>query len=104
MASITPIGVCVPPGPSKKIVTLKVEAEHSDAIGYEPVWADGTVIGHTTSGGYGHTVGHSIAMAMIDAKHAEPGTKLKTHIVGQECDCEVIAPSPYDPEGKVMRP
>ena len=90
-------------GPSKKIVTLKVDADHSDAIGYEPVWSGDQMIGHTTSGGYGHTVGHSLAMAMIDVKYAEPGTKLKTHVVGLECDCEVIAPSPYDPKGEKLR-
>ena len=89
--------------PKQKLVTLKVEAEHSDALGYEPVWADRQMIGHTTSGGYGHTLGHSLAMAMIDSRFATPGTKLKTHIVGRECDAEVLPPSPYDPKGERLR-
>ncbi len=90
-------------GPAQKIVTLEVDAVDADASGYEPVWKDGKMVGFVTSGGYGHTIGQSLAMAMVDAAAAEEGSDLSVHIVGVERAAKVIAPSPYDPNGKAMR-
>ena len=55
------------------------------------------------SGGYGHTVGKSLAMALVAPEAAEVGSELSVHIVGTERKARVIAPSPYDPLGKAMR-
>jgi trimethylamine:corrinoid methyltransferase-like protein len=56
-------------------------------------------VGFVTSGGYGHTVGKSLAMAMVNTDLTEPGTDLSVHIVGAERAARVIPPSPYDPQG-----
>ena len=88
---------------SSRLVTLTVDSADADATGYEPVWHEGEQVGFITSGGYGHTIGKSLAMALVEPAFGEPGTRLKTHIVGIECDAEVIAPSPYDPGGKRPR-
>ena len=88
---------------TSRLVTLAVDSVDADATGYEPVWCDGEQVGFITSGGYGHTIGTSLAMALVEPAFAEPGTRLKTHIVGIECDAAVIAPSPHDPEGKRLR-
>ena len=61
------------------------------------------MVGFVTSGGYGHTLGKSLAMAMVDTAAAGEGTELSVHVVGVERKAKVIAPSPYDPAGKVMR-
>ena len=90
-------------GPSRRVVMLEVDATDADASGYEPIWQEGRRVGFVTSGGYGHTMGKSYALAMIDNGANEVGTELTTHIVGQERATRVIAPSPYDPEGKAMR-
>lgn len=90
-------------GPAKLQVTLEVAAVGADASGYEPVWQDGKKVGFVTSGGFGHTQGKSLAMALVDAECAKVGTALTTHIVGVECKAKVIAPSPYDPNGKALR-
>lgn len=87
----------------QRLVTLAVENTDADASGFEPVWDGGRRIGFITSGGYGHCVEQSLAMALLEPAYAEPGTRLKTHIVGAERDAEVIPPSPYDPSGKRMR-
>ncbi|MDO6962517.1 GcvT family protein [Rhizobium alvei] len=84
-------------------VTLEVDATNADASGYEPILKDGKLVGYVTSGGYGHTIGKSLAMALIDRELAVPGTELTTFIVGDERACRVIPASPYDPEGKVLR-
>ncbi|TIL49660.1 FAD-dependent oxidoreductase [Mesorhizobium sp.] len=90
-------------GPARILVTLEVEAVHADASGYEPVWRDGRRVGFVTSGGYGHTLGKSLAMALVDRDCAAEGTELATHIVGAERAARVLAPSPYDPRGKRLR-
>jgi dimethylglycine dehydrogenase len=81
--------------PAQKVVTLEVDATDADASGYEPVWHNGEKVGFVTSGGYGHTVGKSLAMAMVNADACAEGTDLSVHIVGQERTARVIAPSPY---------
>ena len=90
-------------GPSQVVVTLEVDAEDADASGYEPIWKDGKLVGFVTSGGYGYTVGKSLAMAMVDSDLTAEGTELTVHIVGAERTARVIAASPYDPTAKAMR-
>ncbi|GIR97075.1 MAG: hypothetical protein CM15mP100_2950 [Alphaproteobacteria bacterium] len=87
----------------KKAVTLAVQASDADASGYEPVWSGGRRVGFVTSGGYGHTTGQSLAMAMVNTDLCAEGTKLSVHVVGVEQIAKVIAPSPYDPAGAAMR-
>ena len=91
------------PPPHRVLATLQIEADGADASGYEPVWRDGAIIGFTTSGGCAHWLGSSLAMALVEPKSAAPGTELSVHIVGVERKARVIAPSPYDPQGKAMR-
>lgn len=90
-------------GPRRTLVTLEIDAKDADAGGFEPVWREGRRVGFTTSGGYGHTLGKSLAMALVDQEFSEAGTTLSTHIVGDECTARVIPPSPYDPDGRKMR-
>ncbi|WP_172295696.1 FAD-dependent oxidoreductase [Pseudoruegeria sp. HB172150] len=90
-------------GPARKIVTLEIDAEDADASGYEPVWRDGTVVGFVTSGGYGHYIGKSIALALLDVDSGAAGTELSVHVVGRERPARVLSASPYDPDGKAMR-
>ena len=52
-------------------MTPLADAGDADASGYEPIWQDGKLVGFVTSGGYGHTTGKSLAMAMIDAEAAK---------------------------------
>lgn len=91
------------PPPWRQLVTLEVDALDADASGYEPVWHEGAKVGFVTSGGYGHTIGKSLAMALVAPEAAAVGTELTVHIVGAERKSRVIAPSPYDPAGKAMR-
>ncbi len=88
---------------ARKLVTLEIDATDADATGYEPVWAGDKRVGFVTSGGYGHTIDKSLAMALIDRDHSAIGTELTSHIVGVARPCRVIEPSPHDPAGAAMR-
>ena len=91
------------PPPERQLVTLEIDAADADATGYEPVWRSGAILGFVTSGGYGHTLEKSLAMALVAPEASEIGSDLSVHIVGAERRARVIAPSPYDPLGKAMR-
>lgn len=84
-------------------VTIEVDSDDADASGYEPIWKAGALAGFVTSGGYGHTVQKSLAMAMVNRDCAEVGTEFTIHVVGVEKTARVIAASPYDPQGQAMR-
>jgi len=90
-------------GPAQVQVTLEIDAQGADASGYEPIWAGDSRVGFVTSGGYGHWTGKSLAMALVNVDQAGVGTELSVHVVGVERSATVIAPSPYDPQGKAMR-
>ncbi|WJY21554.1 FAD-dependent oxidoreductase [Fontisubflavum oceani] len=90
-------------GPAQVQVTLEIDADGADASGFEPIWAEGEKVGFVTSGGFGHHTGKSLAMALVNQEHAGEGAALSVHVVGVERAAKVIAPSPYDPQGKAMR-
>ena len=90
-------------GAAQLLVTLEVDALDADASGFEPIWSGDRRVGFVTSGGYGHTTGKSLAMALVDRDLAAEGTELTVHVVGVERPAKVIAPSPYDPDGQAMR-
>ncbi|MGH6903464.1 MAG: aminomethyltransferase family protein, partial [Geminicoccaceae bacterium] len=89
--------------PPYRLVTLVVDAADADAFGDEPVLAEGRVAGFVTSGGYGHTVGASIALAYVEPACALPDAALAITILGEGRPAR-IAPQPlYDPSGARMR-
>ena len=90
-------------GPEQKIVTLEVNATDADASGFEPIWIKEKRVGFVTSGGYGHRVKKSLAMALVDSEYVSDGQEVKVHVVGKEQAAIVIPSSPYDPSGILMR-
>jgi dimethylglycine dehydrogenase len=89
--------------PKRRLVTLVVEAGDADAIGDEPVWHDGEVVGWVTSGGYGHCIGKSIALAYVPPAAANAGSKCEVEILGERRAAVVQAGALYDPAGVRMR-
>ena len=90
-------------GPSKRLSCLVLADPRSVALGNEPVFADGKVVGRVTSGGVGYAVRKSIAFAYLPADLASAGTSLTIEVFGARVDAEV-APEPlYDPTGERIR-
>ncbi|GAA2364604.1 MULTISPECIES: glycine cleavage system aminomethyltransferase GcvT [Streptomyces] len=61
--------------PPRRLVGLVGAGRRVARAGYPVVDAAGTVIGEVTSGAPSPTLGTPIAMAYVDAAHAEPGTE-----------------------------
>jgi dimethylglycine dehydrogenase len=90
-------------GPERRLVAFAVEDSGVDAIGDEPVWHDGKVVGWVTSGGYGHWVGKSIALGYIPAALADAASGFEVEILGERRPAQ-LAPAPlHDPDGERMR-
>jgi dimethylglycine dehydrogenase len=90
-------------GPVRRLVTFVVDAAEADAIGDEPVWHDGKVVGWVTSGGCGHCVGKSIAMGYVPAALTEASTGFEIEILGERRGAVLAGEPLYDPEGLRMR-
>jgi dimethylglycine dehydrogenase len=90
-------------GVRKRLATLEVDALDADCWGNEAVWAADRVAGITTSGGYAHWLGRSLAVAYLDAELAVPGMPLGVEILGERRPARVLAEPPFDPENRRLR-
>jgi dimethylglycine dehydrogenase len=90
-------------GGKLRLSTFAVEADDADAIGDEPIWRDGRVIGWVTSGGFGHYVGKSLAMGYIEKAQADAETGFDIEIIGERRPAVRLAAPAYDPAGAAMR-
>ncbi|MFN3548219.1 MAG: FAD-dependent oxidoreductase [Mesorhizobium sp.] len=70
-------------GMTKRFVTLVVDQPgECDAPYMSTLWHDGAIVGETLSGGWGHRVDKSIALGMLRAELAVPGTAIEIEIFG----------------------
>lgn len=70
-------------GVTRKFAILIVDSSEFDAPYMSTLWHGGEIVGETTSGGWGHRVGKSIALAILRNDLAEPGIELEVEIFGQ---------------------
>jgi glycine cleavage system T protein len=90
-------------GDAARLCCVVLEDPRSVALSNEPVMAGGDVVGRVTSGGYGYTVGASIAYAYLPPEHAEPGTEVAIEIFGEWVGGRVEREPLYDPDGARVR-
>jgi dimethylglycine dehydrogenase len=86
-----------------RLSTLVVDADGADAHGYEPVYVNGELTTYVMAGGYGHTVGESIALSYLPLEHAVDGTEVEVEILGDRRPARVVEQPLYDPAGKRLR-
>jgi dimethylglycine dehydrogenase len=86
----------------RKLVTFEVDAVDAEASGFEPVWRGDEVVGFTTSGGYGHTCGRSLAMGYV-RDDLEISSPLQISVVGERRAARILAEPAVDPRGLRMR-
>ncbi len=90
-------------GPRIQLVYCEVDADDVDAGGNDPIFDGDKLIGLTTSGGYGHAVGKSLAFAYVEPGYVEPGASFEIEILGERRKANVIAQPAYDPENERLR-
>ncbi len=86
-----------------RLLTFTVDATDADALGDEPVWHDGKVVGWVTSGAYGHRTGASIALGYVPKELATAATGFEIELIGERRRAVPQPSAPYDPRGALMR-
>jgi len=90
-------------GVATKLVCLTLADPASVVIGGEPILAEGRTIGRVTSGGYGYTLGASIAYGYVPVGSAAPETRLAVELFGDSVTATVRREPLYDPRGQKVR-
>ncbi len=91
-------------GFKNSLVTLEVlNVDDADAIGGNPIYHDGEMVGRATSGNYGFRIGKSLAMAMVPPALDVEGTRFEIDILGKRYEAVIINESPFDPENERLR-
>jgi dimethylglycine dehydrogenase len=91
-------------GFANRFVTLEVQdVTDADALGNNPIYAGGELVGRATGGNWGFRVEKSLALAIVRPEHAAIGTDLEMDILGTRHRVTVIPESPYDPENQRLR-
>ncbi len=88
--------------PATRLACLVLEDPRSVALGSEPVRIAGAIAGRVTSGGYGYTVGRSIAYAYVPAS-AQTGTAVEVEIFGTWVSGRISDEPLFDPKGARVR-
>ena len=83
-------------GPSQKRVGLKPDGRQPVRAGAALFDADGNPAGHVTSGGFGPSAGHPVAMGYASTPLAKPGTKLFADVRGTKIPID-ISSLPFTP-------
>ena len=89
-------------GAKKHLSVLEIETE-TDVSGDEAVMHNGKCVGYVTSGGYGHSVGKSLAMTYLPVELIDDDTELEVEILGKFHHASVVMKPLYDPSGSKMR-
>jgi glycine cleavage system aminomethyltransferase T/glycine/D-amino acid oxidase-like deaminating enzyme len=89
--------------PDRRLACLTLADPRSVALGNEPVRVDGDVVGRVTTGGYGYTVGRSIAYAYLPPEQSQPGMELAVEIFGSWIEGVVAEEPLFDPRSERTR-
>jgi 4-methylaminobutanoate oxidase (formaldehyde-forming) len=89
-------------GATRRLRAIVLADPSRVVLGIEPVRVDGEIVGRVTSGGYGYSVGASIAYACLPTD-AKPGTAVDVDMFGEWVSGEVVAEPLIDPDGVRVR-
>jgi dimethylglycine dehydrogenase len=92
-------------GGTLRRLSFAVEATDADALGDEPIWHGGKVVGWITSGGYGHRVKRSLAQGYVPVALATDAAQgaFEVELLGGRRPATILNEPPLDPEGARLR-
>jgi 4-methylaminobutanoate oxidase (formaldehyde-forming) len=86
-------------GPQWKLCTFTLDHDRPILLyGGETITCRGKVVGVVSSGGYGHTVGKTIALGYLSASEADHQDGFATEVFGEAIPATRLMKAPYDPE------
>jgi dimethylglycine dehydrogenase len=90
-------------GSDLRLIYAQVASSDSDIRGGEPVLDGESVIGVTTSGAYGHTVGKQLIFAYVKPEKGTPHSTFDIEILAERYRAEVLPEPIFDPENERPR-
>jgi 4-methylaminobutanoate oxidase (formaldehyde-forming) len=90
-------------GLERKLVPLVLDGQACVLWGGEAVVSAERVVGRVRSGGYGHTIGHNVALAYLPVELTQPGTAVRVESFGRLVPAEVRQAPLWDPRGERVR-
>jgi heterotetrameric sarcosine oxidase gamma subunit len=90
-------------GPGRRLRGLLLDDSQAVVLGNEPIRVGADLVGRVTSGGFGYTVGRSIAYGYLPADRAQAGERVEVGLFGRWVGA-VVADGPlFDPTGARVR-
>ena len=92
-------------GPARRLLQFRLLDPIPLLYHNEPIWRDDDLVGHVTSGAYGHTLGGAIGLGYVDTAKA-PGPAeggFRIEVAGKRIPAEVSSIPMYDPGNKRIR-
>jgi 4-methylaminobutanoate oxidase (formaldehyde-forming) len=92
----------------KRLVQFLLQDPEVILYSHEPILRDGKIVGHLTSGNYGHTLGGSVGLGYIEVEDAvtkdylESG-KIEIEVGGERIPAKASLGAQYDPKATRMR-
>ena len=92
----------------KRLVQFLLQDPEAVLYHHEPILHDGKIVGHLTSGNYGHTLGGAVGLGYVrcedgvDQRFLDNGT-IEIDIGGQRIPAKADLKAMYDPKAKRMR-
>ena len=94
-------------GVKRRMVALRLDDPAPMLFHNEPVLKDGRVVGHVTSGSYGHHVGAALGLAYLPSELSNPAALAEggfaVEVAGQVVPATVQRRAFFDPDGVAMR-
>ena len=92
-------------GPAKRLLQFRLLDPQPLLYHNEPIWHDGALVGHITSGAYGHTLGGAIGLGYVDSVKAPDPAEgdFSVEVAGERVPAEVSSTPMYDPRSRRIR-
>jgi dimethylglycine dehydrogenase len=89
--------------PKRRLSSFVVDAADADVVAWEPIWKDGAVVGHVTSGGYAHYVEKSVALGFLPVEMIADAAEFEIEILGEMRRATLFTEPLFDPKSARMR-
>jgi 4-methylaminobutanoate oxidase (formaldehyde-forming) len=95
-------------GLSRRLVQLRLTDPTSLIYHNEPIWRDGELVGHITSGAYGHVLGGAVGLGYVSSEPGEADASLLSGHYEVEVACERVTAEVslrplYDPDNAQIK-
>ena len=85
------------------LVYGEMDAVDADCRGNEPVYGEGNMMGLTTSGAYGYSVGKSLFFAYVHPDYRTPGSEFEIRVMEERRRARVLSGPAWDPRSERLR-